>query len=373
MAKAPDHHLLFLYTRLADYFYQSIRALLVRHPDISATVITHRPDENAPYHFAETQQLSIRMYEAFPDEAAMLTFVKKLQPTAIYVAGWTNQRYLNLAKGYRAQVPIILGIDNPWRGTLRQRLGCLLYGRSLRRQFTHIWCPGAPQLEFARRLGFVRAQRLPHLYVANTMRFHDAYLAQEAIRRRRYPHRLLYLGRYVAYKQPLVLVQQFAQLVAAGKNNGWSLELIGAGPLWEELKQYENEYILVKDFLAPEDLPEQLAGYGAFCLPSQNEHWGVVVQEAAAAGLPLLLSDTVHAGTTFLIDQQNGWQFKSSAPDALREALLQLVNTPDEQLLQMGNNSYDLSRKVSHLDWEISLLSVLPNPPGQLPEHSAQS
>ena len=40
-----------------------------------------------------------------------------------------------------------------------------------------------------------------------------------------------------------------------------------------------------------------------------NEHWGVVVHEAAAAGLPLLLSNTTYAGTHFLVEGINGYSF----------------------------------------------------------------
>ena len=39
-----------------------------------------------------------------------------------------------------------------------------------------------------------------------------------------------------------------------------------------------------------------MAECGAFVLPSRKEPWGVVVQEAAAARMPVICSDSVGAG-----------------------------------------------------------------------------
>ena len=358
MKEKPSLHLVFLCTRLADYFYQCIAALLDRYPDYRVTVITRRPDKNAPYVFRGAVGLKIRYYEDFKDLAAMRRLIDTDRPELIYVAGWSDGRYLSLARAYRSQIPIILGMDNPWRGTLRQRLGVLFFSRRLRKQFTQVWCPGIPQVEFARRLGFSHQTILSALYAANTPVIRQWY-ASRLERQTKYPRRLIFVGRYVAYKQPQVLVQLFQELVQKGLNNGWTLEMVGNGPLKEILKTYEGAFIKIEDFLDPVQLPEKLSSCGAFCLPSHHEHWGVVVQEAAAAGLPLLLSSTVYAGTTFLINQHNGWRFSASDPDQLRAALMELVHTPEEELIKMGANSHRLAQKISHEDWMANLLSVV--------------
>jgi len=358
MKEKPSLRIVFLCTRLADYFYQCIAALLDRYPDGRVTVITRRPDKDAPYVFKEATGLKIRYYEDFKDLGAMRRLIDTDRPELIYVAGWSDGRYLNLVRAYRQQIPIILGMDNPWRGTLRQWVGVLFYSRRLRKQFTQVWCPGVAQVELARRLGFTYAQILSGLYVANSQPYSRMYLARQK-KKATYPRRLLFLGRFVSYKQPHVLAKVFHELVQEGANRGWTLELTGSGPLKESLKAYEGTFIQVNDFVDPAQLPEKLSSCGAFCLPSHNEHWGVVVQEAAAAGLPLLLSSTVYAGTTFLINQHNGWRFSASDPAQLRAALIELVHTSEEELIKMGANSHRLAQKISHEDWVANLLSVI--------------
>ena len=351
-------YILFLYTRLPDYFYQAIKSFLNRHPQFRVVVFTHQADKNAPYFLDEAERLEIRFNEDFENDADFYNSISGLNIVSIYVAGWTNKRYLSLVEKYRLKIPVILGLDNPWKGSLRQRVGTLLYKAKLQKKFSHIWCAGMPQIEFARRLGFSYGQILTSLYSANTEKFHAQYHEKLAKQQQRYPKRLLFLGRYVDYKQPILLARQFEQLVKENNHDSWELDFIGAGPLIDQLKAFESDFIHVKGFIPPETLPKQLANYGAFCLPSQNEHWGVVVHEAAASGLPLLLSDSVYSGTTFLIENYNGWRFKSKSEIELRKALINLFNTPDAKLLEMGANSYRLSKKVTHLDWEANLLSV---------------
>ena len=44
-------------------------------------------------------------------------------------------------------------------------------------------------------------------------------------------------------------------------------------------------------------------------MPSKKEPWGVVLQEMAIAGLPLLTSQHVGAATMFLEEHENGLVF----------------------------------------------------------------
>jgi glycosyltransferase involved in cell wall biosynthesis len=59
-------------------------------------------------------------------------------------------------------------------------------------------------------------------------------------------------------------------------------------------------------FLAHERLLEAYAAADVFALLSARETWGVVVNEAAAAGLPLVLTDAVGAAADLLESGENG-------------------------------------------------------------------
>ena len=62
--------------------------------------------------------------------------------------------------------------------------------------------------------------------------------------------------------------------------------------------------------MQPEDLVRVIKNVGFFVLPSNFEPWGVVVHEFCAAGLPMLLSETVGSSSSFLINGHNGFLFK---------------------------------------------------------------
>ncbi len=79
------------------------------------------------------------------------------------------------------------------------------------------------------------------------------------------------------------------------------------------------------------DRDRLLRAYAAadvFALLSRREPWGVVVNEAAAAGLPLVLSDRVGAGADLLLPGENGELVPADDPSAARTALARLAADP---------------------------------------------
>ena len=68
-------------------------------------------------------------------------------------------------------------------------------------------------------------------------------------------------------------------------------------------------------------LVELYACADVFCLPSRHEPWGVVVNEAAACGLPLVVTDRVGAGADLVRAGENGTVVAAEDPRALAEAL----------------------------------------------------
>ena len=102
--------------------------------------------------------------------------------------------------------------------------------------------------------------------------------------------------------------------------------LAGSGPERERLASLAAE-LGVRLVLLP-DIPwerivERYAVADVFALLSRHEPWGVVVNEAAACGLPLVLSDRVGAAFDLLEDGRNGRLVPvddaAAAGDALRE------------------------------------------------------
>jgi glycosyltransferase involved in cell wall biosynthesis len=74
-----------------------------------------------------------------------------------------------------------------------------------------------------------------------------------------------------------------------------------------------------------ERIVERYVPADVFALVSLHEPWGVVVNEAAACGLPLLLSNRVGAAADLLVDGENGFLVAAGDVGATAEALALLA------------------------------------------------
>ena len=90
-----------------------------------------------------------------------------------------------------------------------------------------------------------------------------------------------------------------------------------------------------------DDLAQAYVDADVFALLSRHEPWGVVVNEAAASGLPLVLSDRVGAAHDLLRDGENGFLVPADDVDAAAEALRRLASDPDLRR-RMGERSREL-------------------------------
>src|SRR5262249_50475598 len=100
---------------------------------------------------------------------------------------------------------------------------------------------------------------------------------------------------------------------------------------------------LVTGGLGEEQLAQAYVDADVFALLSRQETWGVVVNEAAASGLPLVLTDRVGAAYDLLRDGENGFLVPADDVPAAAEALRKLAGDP-ELRHRMGARSRELVR-----------------------------
>jgi glycosyltransferase involved in cell wall biosynthesis len=138
---------------------------------------------------------------------------------------------------------------------------------------------------------------------------------------------VLSVGRLAAEKAMDDLVR------AAGGTNDERLLLViaGDGPERARIEELARE-LGVRLVLAgdrPWDrISDLYAAADVFALLSRREPWGVVVNEAAASGLPLVLSDAVGAAHDLLREGENGFLVPASDVPAAVEALRRLAADP---------------------------------------------
>jgi glycosyltransferase involved in cell wall biosynthesis len=103
------------------------------------------------------------------------------------------------------------------------------------------------------------------------------------------------------------------------------------------------ELDLVTGGLDEEELAQRYVDADIFALLSWHEPWGVVVNEAAASALPLVLSDRVGASRDLLRDAENGFLVPAGDVSAAATALRRLSGDPDLRR-RMGARSRELVR-----------------------------
>ena len=344
---------LFLHSRLPDYYYRCVQHFVASYP-CQAVIVRYKGDKNTNYTFEPDEK--IRLF--YKDDIDVPAFIKELGPSAIILVGWRDRIYTSAVKKYVKHIPVVMTVDNPWLGILRQRVLAALAPWVIHSFSNYVWVPGWSQYEYVRRLGFSKSKILRGMYCADTNRFYRAQPDGVNFKSSNYPKILVYVGRLVDYKHPHILARIFSELTEAGRL-GWKLILAGEGPLKKSIEEQHYPNVEIMDFIDPARLPEFYRSAGVFCLPSKDEHWGVAVHEAVAAGLPVLLSDTVESASAFLINGYNGFSFTTGDDESLKRSLEALMNMNSDELVKMGNHSIELSKGISHAMWSASLFNVL--------------
>jgi glycosyltransferase involved in cell wall biosynthesis len=137
--------------------------------------------------------------------------------------------------------------------------------------------------------------------------------------------RLVFSARLMPVKRPDLAVQAFVAI--ASERTDWDLVMVGDGPLRAEVEaMIPPDYRPRIHFTGFVSNPSEMAGIYASCdallLPSQHEPWGVVIVEAAAAGLAIITTDVVGAVPELVQHGRNGHTVPAGDLDALVKGLL---------------------------------------------------
>jgi len=279
-----------------------------------------------------------------------------LNPDAIYVVGWMDYAYLAIVAMYRRRgVPVIVGFDDWWKGTLRQSIARVFSPILTKVLFSHAWVAGPRQYEYAKRLGFSDRNIIPNLLSCDTDLFNQAYQSLKT-KRDDYPKVFLYIGRFSSEKGINLLAAGFEKYRTTLKGT-WKLVCVGNGPLLNVLVGRPN--IEVREFTSQSDLLKLMERSGIFVLTSLRDFSPLVVHEAACSGLPMILSSNVGNIPLFMIHNYNGVVFESGSVDDLAKAMHRISSKPSEELILMGKRSHELSRRINPEITSASFMSIL--------------
>jgi len=135
----------------------------------------------------------------------------------------------------------------------------------------------------------------------------------------------LYVGRFSPEKNITLLLESFAQLTKQFKDI--KLTLSGDGPQKEYLKsKIASLQISDQTTITPwsRDVATLMSQHDVLCLSSWYEGWGMVLVEAAAAGMPVVTTDVGCAGE-FVIEGQGGVVVETDNQSQFTEAMKKFI------------------------------------------------
>ena len=131
-----------------------------------------------------------------------------------------------------------------------------------------------------------------------------------------------------------------------GGNSPWDLVLLGDGPLRQTLNSQLSTlnlqaHVHLPGFKQYDELPVYYALAKTFVHPSTTEQWGLVVNEAIASGLPVIVSD--RCGCVPELVNGNGFTFDPFDEQELVARLSQMASLSDDERKSMSDASYRIS------------------------------
>lgn len=136
--------------------------------------------------------------------------------------------------------------------------------------------------------------------------------------------------------------------------------IVGGEPTEEYLKLKKNldlDNVHFEGFKTKEELSRYYKASDLFILPTREDIWGLVINEAMANGLPVITTDKCVAGLELVHNGENGWIVPSENSYALKEKMINLLNSPN--INEFAQNSLNLIKKFTIEDMCLAHLKIL--------------
>ena len=351
-----------LWTELSGYFNACLQTLVQNHPvELSVFRIARKGATAHPYKdtlFSWLPRLhtlpdgSIERFETIWNE------ILDFSPDVAIVSGWSVPVYRKVAKQLRGKRTLVIsGLDNPWRGTMKQHLGVFASRFYVRPLFDAFWVPGERAGVFARKLGYRGNRVLFGLYSADRPKLTPIakWRMVQAHDSDGWPPRFLFVGRFANIKGLPALLEAY-QRYREAVDAPWELWLAGSGPLESMVSHRPGVRNL--GFVQPDQLPDLFKQVGVFVLPSRHDPWPLVIHEATSAGLPILCSRQCGSSVELVQEGYNGFRFEAGDVDMLTQLLIRM-SSKTANLREMGERSVRMSERYSPRQWAENLIIYL--------------
>jgi phosphatidyl-myo-inositol dimannoside synthase len=271
--------------------------------------------------------------------------LRRFRPDAVAVGGWNQPAFwLALAYCRVRRVPLLVWIESTARDARSGATPIALARRALVRGAAGAFVPGTAAAAYARALGIELVELAPNAIDASI--FERAAVDRSGRERCTF----LYVGRLDPEKGIDTLLEAFRDVPG-------ELVLVGDGTDAARLRDLAGPRVRFEGSKDRDALVVDYARADVFVLPSRSEPWGMVLNEAASAGLPLVATEESGAAHDLIEDGSNGFRVSADDVGALRDRLTRLAQDP-ELRARAGSRSRELAVRFTPAAWANGVVTL---------------
>ena len=285
------------------------------------------------------------------------TLIKEIQEwgaNALLVYGWNFKSHLAAIRFFYKKVHVFFRGDST---LLDEKIGVKQLLRQIFLKFVYSYIDKALYAGIANKAYFkamgLKEEKMvfmPHAidnsrFSANEKYKNEAKLLKAKLGIEKGALIFLFAGKLDHNKNVALLIKAFI-----GTNTKVHyLLIVGNGVKETELKEMSKLHnnIIFLNFQNQQQMPAIYAASDVFVLPSKSETWGLSINEAMAAGKPIIASNTIGATFDLVVNDVNGFIFKSGDVTHLRKTLEHFINDVNAVSL-MGKVSLEMIHKYSY-------------------------
>ena len=223
--------------------------------------------------------------------------------------------------------------------------------RTLLAQFDAALLSGSQAIDYAAQLGFPRPYIFSGATVIDNQHFAPASVSMPLEKRER---GFIVSSRFMPRKNLPLLIDAYEEYVSK-VTQPWPLDIMGDGKGKEALeamirKANLEDHVQLLGFCDYQSLPLHYSRAKCLVHPASIDQWALVVNEAMAAGLPVIVSTGAGCHVELVEEGHNGFIFNPTDKETLTNLMIEM--SKNERLNEMGQKS---SEKISQ--WDLSRFS----------------
>ena len=287
----------------------------------------------------------------------LINRIQLFKPDAVLVTGWNFKSHLQCLRYFHNKIPVFFRGDSTLIDS-QSYFKRIARNLALSWVFSHIdraMYVGKANKDYFKAHGLKEHQLIfaphaidnqrfashkDHTTAGNTLRTSLGLEANATV--------FLFAGKLEPKKDPQLLLNVWKNLYLPDAQ----LVFVGNGILEKALKEVAAQIpsIHFVDFQNQQQMPAVYAMADIFVLPSKGpgETWGLAVNEAMAAGKPVLVSDACGCVQDLVEEGVNGWIFKAG-DQAMLQAKIESISTDKNVLAAMGKKG---SERIKQYNFE---------------------